>query len=306
MSGLSDRSWSLLLERISGGHCTPFLGAGASTSILPLGSDVASELPKVISRKLQLPCEYPFKKETPDLPAVCQWLSVTFDPPWVKLMVCDILKGYIANKGLPPFQCSGEIHGVLAKLPLPIYLTTNYDPFMLKALEWAKQHFGREFITPHIEYCRWHRELRPELTDLPTVQSTTTEPLVYHLHGHLDAPDSLVLTEEDYEDFIVELSINKALIPHQIMRAISNTSLLFVGYALRDWNFRVLYRAVIKSVDRSQKKRGVTVQLNPGDYSIEAKEYLERKFDYLGLDVYWGTATEFSNELCQRWEARQI
>jgi hypothetical protein len=304
MDNLSDKSWSLLLDRISDGLCTPFLGAGASSSILPLGGDVAIELPKVVSKKLKLECEYPFKNDNPDLAAICQWLSVIFDPPLVKNTVCAILMDYIKNRGLPPFNSSTEIHGVLARFPLPIYLTTNYDPFMFKALQWAEQHCGRARLRPHSEYCRWRRELRPDLSELPTVQSSANEPLVYHLHGQLDRPESLVLTEEDYEDFIVELSINKILLPHQIMRAISNTSLLFVGYALRDWNFRVLYRAVVKSVDRNVRMRGVTVQLDPGDYSAEAKHYLQDKFDLLGLDVYWGTAAQFAGELYGRWEMR--
>ena len=34
----------------------------------------------------------------------------------------------------PDFRAPSEPHAVLADLPLPIYMTTNYDDFMVKAL----------------------------------------------------------------------------------------------------------------------------------------------------------------------------
>ena len=35
---------------------------------------------------------------------------------------------------------------------------------------------------------------------------TPANPLVYHLHGHLEMPQSLVLTEDDYLEFLVRIS----------------------------------------------------------------------------------------------------
>jgi len=305
MSTLQDTSWSLLLDRISEGRCTPFLGAGACTPAVPLGSAVAAELPKKVAEKLKRPCEYPFAAERNDLAAVSQWLAVLFDPPWVKGEVSKIINGSITSRGLPKFGQNDEIHGVLAQFPLPIYLTTNYDPFMFEALRWAAQNGTRSNIKPHAEYCRWHKDLRANMVGLPTVEASNSAPLVYHLHGWLPEPKTMVLTEEDYEDFIVELSVNKNLIPHQVMRAISDTALLFVGYSLRDWNLRVLLRAVVKSVDRNTRMKGVTVQLDPGDYSDAARSYLESKFKFIDLDVYWGSAASFAGELMAKWRERQ-
>ena len=38
-------------------------------------------------------------------------------------------------------------------------------------------------------------------------------PVVFHLHGHLGLAESLVLTEDDYLDFLVSISRNDDLIP---------------------------------------------------------------------------------------------
>ena len=41
-----------------------------------------------------------------------------------------------------------------------------------------------------------------------------------------------MLTEDDYLDFLVAVSRDEELLPHQIQRALAGTSLLFVGYRL--------------------------------------------------------------------------
>ena len=293
MANLSDASWRPLLDRITKGQCTPFLGAGASAPILPLGG----ELSEILAKDFGYPLD-----DSADLASVSQWLAYTRDLPWAKDHVCKVITDCILTKGKPAFGNPGEIYSVLARLPLPMYLTTNYDTFMIDALHWAKENNHRASILPKSEYCRWHKDLRTEA--LPIVDPSVQEPLVFHMHGCLDAPSSLVLTEEDYEDFIVELTVNNnKLLPHRIMRAISDTALLFVGYGLRDWNFKVLFRAVVKSIDRNLRKKGVTVQLSKDDYSPDAQAYLQAKFEELKLDIYWGSCSEFAAELDRRWKA---
>lgn len=55
-SQLPHEDWSLLIERIETGRCTPFLGAGVAADLLPLGREVAQELAKEF--------EYPFENTT--------------------------------------------------------------------------------------------------------------------------------------------------------------------------------------------------------------------------------------------------
>ena len=52
--------------------------------------------------------------------------------------------------------------------------------------------------------------------------------------------DSVVLTENDYVDFFAQDLLNK--IPAKILELLRTARLLFLGYALEDWNFRVLLR----------------------------------------------------------------
>lgn len=72
-------------------------------------------------------------------------------------------------------------------------------------------------------------------------------PLVYHLHGDMDIPQSMVLTERDYIDFIINISIEgeKAILPAAILKELATSSLLFIGYNLEEMNFRIIFQCVL-------------------------------------------------------------
>ncbi len=170
---------------------------------------------------------------------------------------------------------------MLAELPLPI-LTTNYDDFMVQALRGA----GKQ---PVEEFCRWtaRDSFGPSVFDAPGgFEPTVERPLVYHLHGMLERPESLVLTEDDYVDFLVNLA-DPDVVPPRIREALSDTMLLFIGYRLADWNFRVLYRGLFEKVDPSGRRQNLTVQLRPADVPSPraAKTYLDRYFDAMKVRV---------------------
>ena len=74
-----------------------------------------------------------------------------------------------------------------------------------------------------------------------------------------------MLTEDDYLDFLVAIARDAALLPHQIQRALAGTSLLFVGYRLADWDFRVIHRGLVAATEASLRRLSVTVQLAAED-----------------------------------------
>lgn len=268
---MEDDHWEILLDRIREQKCTPFLGAGAAVPTLPLGSTIAEEW----SREHGYPLG-----DAHDLARVAQFIAVKLDPMAPKEKVKRLLTG----AGMPDFDDACEPHTVLAGLPLPLYLTTNFDGFMTAALRVQ----GKQ---PRQELCRWNERL----LDLPSAFSSSEgyrpspdEPLVYHLHGHLDVLESLVLTEDDYFDFLV--NIPQIGIPPLIQEALSATSLLFVGYRLADWNFRVLFRGFVELTQPSDRRLSVTVQLPPTlseERRDRAIQYLSRYFDKKEIVVYW-------------------
>jgi hypothetical protein len=69
---------------------------------------------------------------------------------------------------------------------------------------------------------------------------------------------------------------------------------LFVGYSLKDWSFRVLFRAVIKEYEQNSRIPGITVQLSPTEVNDQAgaTAYITKKYDKMGLKIFWGTASD--------------
>jgi hypothetical protein len=142
----------------------------------------------------------------------------------------------------------------------------------------------------------------------PGYRSTAQRPLVYHLFGHLQEPASLILTEDDYFDYLIGVTGNKDLIPNEVLRALTDTALLFLGFRMDDWNFRVLFRSVMQREGRV-RRRGyahVAVQIDPEEGRIlepeRARRYLESYFQDDNVNIYWGSAEDFVQKLQQLWQ----
>jgi hypothetical protein len=285
---ITKADWDDLLANIRAGACTPFIGAGASMPTLPSGAQLAEEWATEY--------EYPLADRT-DLARVAQYLAVMRAPMFPKRMVSERLQGL----GAPDFKRPADPHGLLADLPLSVYVTTNYDDFLFKALK-AR---GKD---PQREVCRWNRDIRrlPSVLDDPQYEPSVERPLVFHLHGQTELTRSIVLTEDDYIDFLMEM---KQAIPPRIERAFSDASILFLGYRLADVNFRLLFRTMIGYMERGNAYGHVSVQLLPGDIPKERREkalrYLNNYYEKLSIHVYWGSCEKFTCELRNRWEAHR-
>ena len=121
-----------------------------------------------------------------------------------------------------------EPHHVLASW-LPVYLTTNYDDFMVR--RWKRT------IGKRTRLCRWNKGLRIiGIWQRGQRQPTANAP-IYHMHGCSELAKSRC-AEDDYLEFIYNIAgaaVTKTvdcpweMLPPWIMRAISNHCLMFLG-----------------------------------------------------------------------------
>jgi hypothetical protein len=201
-----------------------------------------------------------------------------------------------------------EQHRVLAKLPIKIFITTNYDNFMADALTEA----GKK---PEVVICPWRESL--QLTSVydsePAYVPSAQRPLVYHLFGHYSMPDSMVLTEDDYFEFLMGFTANKkrtpAVIPPAVLRALTDSSLFILGFHLDDWAFRALFRTVMIQPGGVRRGRyshvGIQLEvdetrnLNPQ----RARQYLQKYFGDAQINIYWGQSEDFLRALAQKLPA---
>jgi hypothetical protein len=294
----NEGTWEQLLEAVRAKAVVPFLGAGASHPPLPTGAQLAETL--------AMRFNYPLEDRW-DLARVAQYGAVMNNLMYVKRTVISELETVVPPALNPEGAAADDPHRVLADLPTPVYITTNYDLFMFQAL------LATGNRDPILELCRWN----PLLDHLPTklndpgFQLHPATPVVYHLHGLLylpspngrknRMPESLVLVEDDYLQFGEEMIKRpQQLIPGVIAQHLRVASFLFIGYRLADWNFRLLLRS-LKSYTVSDN---YMVILPPQGQSADAvRRYLEELYGALKVRVFWGTAQDFAGELMKRKQA---
>lgn len=315
--------WDILIGRIEEGRCTPFIGAGASAGVLPLGGALAGHF--------ATEWNYPIgEDEDPnrlDLARVSQYCAIMKDDfIWPKERVRRLFTALAKDESVPDgaggkvklrekFGVTGivdatdphQLHNVLAALPLPVYITTNYDQLMGDALLRTRQ--------PQVRFCPWNKrivDLDGALSRDHELKVDSSAPLVYHLHGVIGVDASLVLTEDDYVDFLVNMASNPMLIHREVEEALSDRMILFIGYRLADWNFRVLFRQILGSLERSTKGSHVAVQLpllqegaTPEEHKLQEQllEFLERSHRQSRINIFWGSAQDFAAELITHWKA---
>jgi SIR2-like domain len=129
----------------------------------------------------------------------------------------------------------------LAALPFPIVITTNYDQLFDIALYRANTLAGKP-KQPIVRVYDPHRTGPPEEVPLDPSEG---QPILLKLHGDLNNPGSIVVTEEDYLVFIQKMSdLHQHPIPLNIRARMNSWPILFIGYSLKDYNLRLLFRTL--------------------------------------------------------------
>lgn len=318
---LGDRAgsfWSTLLENIEDGWCTPFLGPGVTAGLLPSPVEVA--------QKLAVEYNYPFPA-TQSLPRVAQFVGTSDNRRLRRDIVRALAEGFKRRMGLKPDRrdrrkglaeiiedgdwsarslelYESEIHHQLAGLNLPLYVTTNFDNFMTLALRARGLEPRRETVAwregTSQEAERPHHDLDPP--------PSTEKPVVMHLFGTDDDPLSMVLTEDDYLDYLACISRDyEYLLPTSVNEALASTTLLFLGYRLEDLDLKVIMRGLLTNLDLERwGMLHVAVQIESSvvDEAVveEVTRYFQKYFANSKIDVYWGSAQQFVDDLHARWQ----
>jgi len=191
---------------------------------------------------------------------------------------------------------------ILAKLPFKIYITTSYYNFIERALE-------AENKKPHAQVCFWTGEksnAKAEHVPDQSFEPTPDQPLVYHLYGLEDYRQTLVLSEDDYLNFLIratgDSNTQNPLIPFRLRHALAESHLMLLGYREQDWDFRILFKLI--SGYRSEfSPRSLLIQPSlPGTEKNEKwLGYLERYFDRRHFSLEQIDAGSFIKKLWDQW-----
>jgi hypothetical protein len=313
-AGKGAQNLPAIILNINEWKCTPIIGPGLVEPIIGSKRETA----RAWSEKYNYPLEV-YERES--LPQVAQYLTVnqaaSFPFDTLKSQLRQKLqtryKDLLSPPQLTPRAELEELinvvgaerrksnpsdpYKILSGLNLPIYITASQDTLLEKVLE-------EDGKKPRTLLCPWNEDIeKEEYQDEPTDR----EPLVFHLYGRWQKPESVVLTEDHYFDFMIGFTRNKPLIPEQLRQALSASSLLFLGFQPDSWDFRILFRTILAQPGNRKlaELAQVAAQLEPDDETIldplRARNYLEQYFfgknGKVSIEIFWGSAEEFLLQL---------
>lgn len=275
---LADPDWRLIVKRIHDEECLPFLGAGAS-----LGNGSGLPTAYQLATALADECDYPGGDRS-DLFRVAQYYQMKFD--------ADALRSFVGDEILKGTRAPTTVHETIAALPFRYVITTNFDKLMERAFESA-----RPPKTPHVALYKRHGD------QVGFPLGTVRAPVVYKLHGTVDEPRTMVVTEDDVVEFLACAFVGDPPLPPSFKALFVENSILFIGYGLKDWNVRVLLRA-IRERGGGSDKNSYAIQKCPTDQGL-AQEwetcviYWDRKENLRCFDM---DAVEFAEELGNQYK----
>ncbi len=289
--------YKIIADCLRNSSVVPFLGAAASF----VGAPVESPLPSgaAFAKALAEQAGYPGEAADP-LTKVAQYME---EVPADRNYLLNIVYEKFYRTIQPGYKSA--LTEFLTQIPVPLIpkllITTNYDVLVERALEdrgvpyMALSHImkgpkaGRLFCYTSLRdqfgaaNIQTVKQVEEQLLELDTEGRTPV--LVYKMHGTAwlrsgnFTMDSVVLTENDYVDFFVQDLLNR--IPNQILELLRTSRLLFLGYALEDWNFRVMLRKLQfvqrQNTDSTQRHWAFLLNADP----VQAKFWEKR-----GVNVY--------------------
>lgn len=296
----------MVADMVKRGDCILFLGAGVhapppedSPYIYPeeyrplLGQDLAQKLdeechykekfPNERCRQLQMlwqdlaqmldkGCKY--KNKFPNERCLeLQRVSLCYAEDFGRNKLVGTLNRYLRDGKKPSPALM-----MLAGLPFKIFITTNYDHH----LESALSKHDKDTVT--FVYDPDTNKPTPDMFEDPTSE----RPLLFKMHGDLKQPDSIVITDEDYITFVQRMSDKPANypVPETVRFRMKKWPILFIGYSLRDYNLRLIFRTLRWRLDEANFPRAYSIVKNPDLLILKVWQYERNFITFVAQDLW--------------------
>jgi len=213
---LDSPDWKGLLERFSPYHINKYYSQLGTDSLPTIASAIAED---VNNEFWNLPDDDPFKLENQD--------KAKNKSSILKIKMAKYF--WELSKREFPEEYRDEI-SLLSSLNIDGIITTNWD-------DTAERIFHN--FTPYIG--------QKELIFSPTYDMAE----IYKIHGCMTKPESMVLTEEDYKDFVAK---NSYLAAKLIILFVEHP-VIFIGYSITDNNIQDILKSIINCLDKDDITR---------------------------------------------------
>lgn len=201
--------WEKLLEQFSPCHINQYKSKGI-TSFPSIASAIAKDLNEQF---WNLPDEDDFKSRNQQY--------VNTPSAVLKIKIANYFKEQINNNISSEFQ--DEID-VLRKSSIDGIITTNWDNFAETLFPDFKTYVGQQEFLSSFTYNIGE---------------------IFKIHGCISNPSSIVLTEEDYEDF----NRRNACLAAKLLTIFIEHPIIFIGYSVSDSNIQELLTSINDCID---------------------------------------------------------
>jgi hypothetical protein len=278
MTGVTSevsRVLDLVAESVSSGRCILFLGAGVHAAP-PEGSPFSypperrPPIGAALSRELASKCDFP-ERFPHDDPGNLQRVALAYEINRSRGRLVDAIADAV-DVGTSP----SPMLNALARLDFPLVITTNYDALFERALQAA----GKR---PRVVV--YHPE--PEPTH-DFRNATSDSPVIYKLHGDIDHRESLVITDEDYIQFVLRMSDKEPYdpVPLSLKFFLTGWTTLFVGYSLMDYNLRLLFKTLRWKIDAANIPDMYSVDMRPDPLILDVWQSQRHYVKFIAQDVW--------------------
>ena len=269
---------SAVAARVAAGKCILFLGAGvhapppeSSSSSYPeaerplMGGSLAEELARECRFQEKFPRESPR-----NLQRVSFCYELQAGKSRADLVMAVDEKVNSSKRPSPVLRA-------LADLDFPLVITTNYDQLFERALAGVGKSpqvvvYSKNGDDPTPDPMRWSAQ----------------EPLFFKIHGDIRRPESIVITDEDYIHFILRMSDKDPYhpVPDTFRYYFKRWPILFVGYSLLDYNFRLLFKTLRWKIDPANIPTTFSVDPAPDALIVQVYSAREKYVTFIGRDVW--------------------
>ncbi len=281
MAELSNKDWRTLIHTIQSGRCILVLGPNATVD---QNTQPPQSLNQLLADQFSQDLEYPERVvDSTNLAHVTQlWYRESRNRIGMEMEVVDFHEQHC--------DTSNSFYQDLAVLPFSLCVTTTHDSFLENALKKADK-------SPIIKHYNFRKNLKSSLDE-----TGPERPIVYKLFGDIKESDSLVLTEMDLLDFLVNI-IQKSppIAPYVASRfADKDASFLFIGFGFQEWHLRILLHLLQahEHKQRSLALEGDAFFCHPG-HDLTTLFYKNQLF----LDFRDSSIDQFATQLRQKYQA---
>jgi len=268
---------NLIANKVSRGECILFLGAGVhypppADSPYQYPAEQRPPLGRAFSEMLAQKCG--FAERFPrDSTGNLQRVALYYESLRNRnALVNEVRDAVLASKRPSPALRA------LARLPFSLIITTNYDQLFETALR-------DEGKTPLVSI--YNKTGDEPTRDYPG-NLDPREPFVVKIHGDVQSPESIVITDEDYIQFVLRMSDKETYnpVPLTFRFFFTKWPTLFVGYSLLDYNLRLLFKTLRWKIDPSNFPDTYSVDLYPDPLILDIWHNRQRYVKFIAQDVW--------------------